>query len=216
MKYKEKRFIDKYFDGRFSKDLKVLDIGCGYGRLLKDINAKGFDVEGVEKNEEIRNKLIGEGYNIHSPEEIQDSNKQYDVLIMSHIVEHFQSDDLLAFMDGYLDSLKSGGYLLILTPVMSDKFYADFDHVKPYDPRGIIAVFGDKNAQVQYYSRNKLELMDFNYRKEEYKIDTLKEVLLKEHAPLKMGMNIIFNVLYKLSGSRIGRKTGWMGLFRKK
>ena len=56
-------------------------------------------------------------------------------------------------MDGYLDRLKVGGHLVIATPLMSNNFYDDFDHVRPYQSLGILMVFGGGAAQVQYYAR---------------------------------------------------------------
>ena len=69
---------------------------------------------------------------------MEQNKGQYDVLVMSHIIEHFQYQDLIKFIESYLGCLKTGGLLLIATPVMNPSFYDDFDHVKPYTHIGIL------------------------------------------------------------------------------
>jgi hypothetical protein len=68
-------------------------------------------------------------------------------------------------MDTYLDRLKTGGHVIIATPLMSSSFYDDFDHIKPYQPLGINMVFNGRGEQVKYYSRHVLELLDIWFRR---------------------------------------------------
>ena len=43
--------------------------------------------------------------------------------------------------------LEIGGQLIVATPLMSDSFYEDFDHIKPYSASSILSVFGGSNTQ---------------------------------------------------------------------
>ena len=149
-------------------------------------------------------------------EEFEAEEKVYDIVLMSHIIEHFEPIQLKDFIDYYLDRLKDGGHLIIATPLLTKYFYEDFDHVKPYSPSGVLMVFGPEAAQVQYRSRNKLVLEDLWYRRSYFRIFFAKGRYLKS------GMSRVIQVLhllsvtvYRISFRLIGKKDGWMGVFRK-
>jgi hypothetical protein len=84
---------------------------------------------------------------------------------MSHFIEHFEPFKLLNIIDGYLDSLRMCGFLIIATPFPNQGFWDNFDHIKPYNPSAIEEVFGLRNHQVQFQSRNELELIDLWFRR---------------------------------------------------
>src|SRR6266513_3193273 len=129
---------------------RVLDVGCGYGRLLALLQAAGLEPTGVDLNPEIVAANRKAGLSCISTDEFESSNDRYDVMLMAHVIEHFDPAGLLRFMDRYLDRLIPGGRLVIATPLMSDYFYDDFDHIRPYQPSGIQMVFGEGTPQVQY------------------------------------------------------------------
>lgn len=198
-----------------SPDQKILDIGCGYGGKVKFLRSHGFSVVGVDINRVIIEANVREGIACMSADAFRNTNDSYSVLIMSHILEHFQPADLLKFMDMYLDRLQTGGYLIITTPLSSPYFYEDFDHVKPYHPTGINMVFCGKGAQVQYYARNKLKLIDLWFRRGPHKIVFSPGLYLPKYRRFPMIANIFFAVLFRLSLGIIGRTDGWMGLYKK-
>ena len=123
------------------RDAAILDVGCGYGRnLALLVNAGYSDVTGIEKNSHIAEAVRQQGYDCMRPEEFDSSTRHYDLILMSHLIEHFEPHALLEFVDAYLDRLRPGGYLVIATPLLGDCFYEDFDHVRPYLPTGILNV----------------------------------------------------------------------------
>lgn len=211
--YFEYKFLSQALKN-FNKITHILDVGCGYGRLLKYINKRGYDIDGVEKNFEIVSKLRDEGYNIYTPEEFSNFKKKYDLIIMSHIIEHFQYDDLKDFMETYLGNLNDGGFLLIYTPTLHDNFYVDFDHVKPYHPAGIKTVFGNNSAEVQFYSKKSLKLVEFMYRRSPITINHSRRQLLDQQDYFAYPFNLLMRILYKISFSLISQKKGWAGLFQ--
>jgi hypothetical protein len=151
-----------------------------------------------------------------TPDQFDASGTKARVLLMAHVIEHFTPRDLLAFLDRWLERLEPGGSLVIATPLMSPHFYDDFDHVKPYHPDGLRMVFGGGGAQVQYWSRHRLELVELAFRRSPWRA-TLA-------APLYFGgpmawpfyfANALAALAFKLSGGLLGRKTGWIGRFRK-
>ena len=138
----------------------VLEVGCGYGRFLRPMTAAGLQATGIDINPGIVAANCAAGLTCMSPEEFSASDQTWDVILMAHVIEHFSPADLVHFMDTHLDRLQPGGRIIIATPLMSSFFYDDFDHGKPYQPTGIMMVFGEGAAQVQYYARNRLRLHD--------------------------------------------------------
>jgi hypothetical protein len=135
---------------------------------------------------------------------------------MSHVIEHFGPAELLSFMDGYLDRLKPGGWLVIATPLMSDYFYDDFDHIRPYQPAGIQMVFGEGAPQVQYYSRNKLALRELWFRRSPKRISYARARYLP--APSRwalLALDLVAAAAFLLSARLFGTINGWIGVFEK-
>ena len=84
-----KRFIE--VNSSFSeKHNKVLEIGCGVGGLLQPFLDDGYDVLGIDLNNDYvefgKSKGI-HSINCHSSELAQKGH--YDIIILSHVVEHF-------------------------------------------------------------------------------------------------------------------------------
>ena len=205
------RFIHKY-----KKDpARVLDIGCGHGRNLREISSAGITVDGVEANSEIAETLSREGFNIYAPKGIPKSNR-YDALLMSHIVEHFDHRELLELIDFYLEFLSKDGILIIATPLLSKYFYDDFDHIKPYTPTSFILAFGNGTHQTAYRSRNKLELIDIWFRKNPYKAFNHRGYFIKSFWSKPLAFyNLSMRAIHSLTTGKIGKIDGWVGVFRR-
>ena len=195
---------------------RVLDVGCGHGRLLARLQAAGFEATGVEINPEVVATVRKAGLHCLTPDEFSRSNEPYDVLLMAHVIEHFGPADLLRFMDGYLDRLKPGGRLVIATPLMSDYFYDDFDHVRPYQPAGILMVFGEGAPQVQYYSRNKLALKELWFRRSPKLLRFARGRYLRTPSRWALfAMDVLAAAAFLVSARLFGTIDGWVGVFEK-
>ena len=194
----------------------VLEVGCGYGRYLRPLCERGIEAVGVDVNPEIVRRNKDAGLKAMLPAEFQASRQRVRVLLMSHVIEHFQPRELLEFLDRWLDHLEVGGELVVATPLMTPHFYDDFDHVKPYHPDGLKMVFGGGGAQVQYWSRHRLELVEVIFRRSPWRA-TLSQAIYRGGAaawPLYLA-NVLAMLAFRLSFSLLGRKTGWIGRFRK-
>ena len=215
----ESRRIGKLLSKHIKTDSKILDIGCGYGDKIEELLSLGFtNVSGVEINKTLVDKACDKGLDVIAVDtfDMEQNKEQFDVLVMSHIIEHFQYQDLIQFMESYLGCLKQDGLLLIATPVMNPSFYDDFDHVKPYTHIGILSIFGGKATQVQYHSQYTLELIDLYYLRLAYQLKFYRT--LEMHTVLyriPRTINRLFHLIYRLSFRLIGQPKAWIGLFRK-
>lgn len=195
---------------------KIVDVACGYGRTLTRLQKEGFDAIGVEINPDIVSKNKSKGLNCVGLEEFESRDASYDIVLMSHIIEHFEPVKLKNFIDSYLDRLNNDGYLIIATPLLTKYFYEDFDHVKPYSPAGLLMVFGAEAAQVQYRSRHTLVLEDLWFRRSYLRVFFAKGRYLKSGMNRAIqALNLLGIIAYLISFRLIARKDGWMGVFRK-
>jgi SAM-dependent methyltransferase len=97
-------------------NVRILDIGCGFGETLGYHKARGCEVYGVEADENIRRVAERFGYNVHvglfdpslyGPE-------FFDYVTMDQVIEHM-TDPLRTLCD-INGILKPGGYLVIGAP----------------------------------------------------------------------------------------------------
>jgi SAM-dependent methyltransferase len=195
---------------------RVLDVGCGYGRNLRVLQASGFSAVGVDANPEIVAANRKDGLECLTAQELAESERRFDVILMSHVIEHLAPHELVPFMDGYLDRLDTGGRLVIATPLLTAYFYDDFDHVKPYHPMGILMVFGADRAQVQYYARNRLALEDVWIRRSPIRLGHARSrYMLSWQTRARQAAELISALAFRGSFGIIGQSDGWVGLFQK-
>lgn len=181
-------------------------------RLLQNA---GLRVRGIDVNPDMVNANRAAGLDCLTTEEFADSDDRFDLIIASHVIEHFRPADLLSFLDWHLDRLDTGGHLIITTPLLSRYFYDDFDHVRPYQPVGIGMVFGGGGAQVQYYARNRLALRDIWFRRGPFRLVYNAGLYVDGYSRLPGRINRILAILFKLTRRIVGRTDGWMGLYQK-
>ncbi len=217
MASQEERTIKKILS-HVDRESKVLDIGCGLGNKIRFFQALGFrNLTGVEKNEKLVQACVASGLNVYTPEQFNEhhSNEQYDLLLFSHIIEHFQYQDLKSFLETYFKLLKPGGHILILTPVMNSDFFDDFDHVKPYGTRGLLQVFSNIETQVQFYADQSLTLVDIHYVKLAFALKYFRALTLRTSLYIFPRLvNRLSHLAYRLSFRTFGRTVSWVGLFR--
>lgn len=195
----------------------ILDIGCGYGRTLRALRAVGLPALGIEVNPAIVAHNRGEGLECLLPDEFRNLGLAADVIVMSHVVEHFGPLQLLAFLDDYLSYLRPGGYLVIATPLASDRFFDDFDHVRPYQPLGFSMVYGAGDAQVQYLGKHRLELIDLWFRRSPFGVAFARGLYVRAWTSRWLqSANLAGVAAFRISAGLIGRTTGWVGMFCKR
>ena len=198
-----------------SKQHRLLDVGCGYGKNLRLLHEHGLNVLGVEINESIVEINKKSGLPCCSVKEFHSNNEVFDLILMSHVIEHFAPAELLKFLESYLCKLKKGGYLILATPLMSSYFYDDFDHVKPYQPTGINMMFCSDDAQVQYRSKFKLQCMDIWFRRSPFRRVFGSDIYSLNKFPSSTIINLFYAILYRFSVGLFGQTDGWIGIYKK-
>lgn len=95
---------------------RVLDIGCGRGDFLKRMRLIGWDVQGVELDEESARLLQKEGIpvTVGQIEQLDLPPGAFDAVVSSHVIEHVY--DPVIFLKRCLQLVKPGGRVSVLTP----------------------------------------------------------------------------------------------------
>jgi len=223
-----KRFDEEYLIrnfvrcARLGSSAKILDVGCGFGEKMEWLIKDGYSPHGVDVNAETVRAAQEKGFHCVTPDALALTHDVYDLVLMVHIVEHFHPSDLLAFLDGYLDRLRVGGYLLVATPLEWNNFYADFDHIKVYHPNAFISVMSQADSQVQFHSRHRLRLAGLGLRRRPWEVPAYED-LYREFNDAGFPWRLSRCIKHRLSrwvfrctdGAMGGVTTGWVGLFVK-
>ena len=94
---------------------RLLDIGCNEGRGLSIYKKNGFEVEGLELNEQAAAEARRHGFNVYSdPVEQFEQAEGYDVVVLSNVLEH--SIDPKRMLYHVFRILKPGGQVWISCP----------------------------------------------------------------------------------------------------
>ena len=97
---------------------RLLDVGCGSGTFLGHMQYFGWEVHGVEPDPKAasiaREALFSDNIHTGSLEEIDLEEKSFDVVTMSHVIEHLLEP--VKILQTCYRLLKPGGLLVLTTP----------------------------------------------------------------------------------------------------
>lgn len=95
---------------------RLLEIGCGSGRMLKEMEGLGWQVEGIDFDAAAVRNSRSKGLTVHQGllEDRHYANDSFDAITMSHLIEHVP--DPVALLKECHRILKPGGALVVITP----------------------------------------------------------------------------------------------------
>ena len=198
------------------KNVFVLDVGCGYGEKLILMKSLGFkNIVGVDVNQDSLDSLRSKKFEVFNPREFKEKNdKKFGLILFSHVVEHFEYRELIAFLENYFSYGESMSKVIIITPLLSDFFYDNLDHVKPYTPWSFHHLFTNDHHEVQYKSKYQLELVNLYFRKMPFSFFKFtRRGFYGKLNFLQLSINLLFSIIYLFSFNLISRTTGWAGLY---
>jgi SAM-dependent methyltransferase len=154
-----KKFIYKYID----KDFTVLDLGCASGEISKTIAEKAkkvigidYDKYAIEKAKSMHKATNLEFYHGEAFEFLKNNKDQFDLLVLSHILEHLDNpkEFILKFKDFFR-------YIYIELPDFDKSYlnhyrkdlnmqlvYTDNDHVSEFDRYELRKLLEDCNITI--------------------------------------------------------------------
>ena len=111
----------------------ALDIGCGLGRNLVNLNGHGV---GIDHNSDLIEIARSRGLNAFDPKEFRESPfnapNRFDSILLAHVVEHMTEREAAKLLDDYLHVLKPRGRVILITPQESG-YRSDPTHVQFMD-----------------------------------------------------------------------------------
>jgi 2-polyprenyl-3-methyl-5-hydroxy-6-metoxy-1,4-benzoquinol methylase len=137
----ERKKVSRYYSQVLSNHKIVLDIGCGGGELVRDLNNFGNNVYGTDVSPyaiKTLNKEKGSGvFLVHNIDKSKLPFKTsfFDAVVLMDVVEHLPSPEK-AVLEAYR-VLKKGGSLLLTTPNSDGWYWKTFDKYLPHDPTHI-------------------------------------------------------------------------------
>ena len=144
----------------------ILDLGCGYGSFLFFLQSRGYhNVTGVDISTEEINvcKKQFTSYKFHQAdihEYINTTDKKFDVVYLSHVLEHVEKEHIFSFLEKIRDILTDTGVLIIVVPNSAAYFnsaavrYGDLTHavgLADLSLRQALAVTGFKNVEMKNF-----------------------------------------------------------------
>lgn len=113
----------------FAKERKIkriLDVGCGTGRLVKYLNEKGFETIGLDPEKEaikIAKKLNGSKKIIQaSAGKLPVKKNSFGLVSAISVIEHLNKKDAENFIKEAKKVLVNGGYIFLITPNYNSPF----------------------------------------------------------------------------------------------
>lgn len=156
-----------------TKGLRALDIGCFTGSFLLMLKKRGYDVTGIELQDEAvelaRKRLPGR---VFALDVIKDKlpSGNYDLISMLGLIEHVKDPNLLIKKCKSL--LNSDGFMLIQTPNsasmparMLKKYWPPFspvEHIHLFSKYALIKLL-EKNGLEVIYASSHIKKLPFSY-----------------------------------------------------
>ncbi|NTV48325.1 MAG: class I SAM-dependent methyltransferase [Geobacteraceae bacterium] len=129
----------------------ILDIGCGFGQMLKALHAEGYkDLTGIDISMEAIEFCSEQKLNVEKIDSIINYcrivSRTYDCIVMSHVIEHIDKNEIIETLRSVRTHLlKEGGCLIVTTPNAQSTTgcywaYEDFTHTTIFTSGSLLFV----------------------------------------------------------------------------
>jgi len=126
-------YISEYASGKKNADIRIIDAGCGMGRLLRYYHGKGYNIVGVELLKDIVKKVCDTFpyLNIKNSTvtQLPFQESEFDVYISVGVLRWIPSSERLKLFTEAARVLKPGG-LLFVDSHLDTLFYRTLDKLK--------------------------------------------------------------------------------------
>ncbi|WP_300369853.1 class I SAM-dependent methyltransferase [Brachyspira sp.] len=161
-------FIKKHID---CNNKKVCEIGAFDGLLLNIFKKNGSDVYGYELNDNAR-YYAKKKYDIKLEPNFLESTNKYDIIILSHVIEHFKNP--FEILLKVKDILEDNGHLYIEVPNSPMIDQCSYEMLMRYLSTEHIVNF-DKDNLIRFIKKADLDIIGYSYSN--YKVDIGNEKL---------------------------------------
>lgn len=203
------------------RPLRVLDYGCGRGLYLRELKHIGHHPIGCDFNPAYVDEARAAGFEVYEPKDLFRGAAElgaFDVIYLSHLIEHLSPSELVVLIPRLCALLAPYGRLIIITPIIGERFYHDSTHIRPYYPQSIRHAFGQTDAEVVFGAASLMELQDIYFFKDPYRTRTWRSFYVREglRGTLTAALNTFFDIAWRITGGRIGVKASWLGVYSMK
>lgn len=143
-----------------NKDASILDIGCGFGSLIRELKKNGYSsAKGVDLSDQAIDYCLKQGYDVQKSsiaEYAEASKHKFDFIVMSHVLEHLKKDEIVNTLKQIRGNmLKESGKLCLMVPNAQSNTgsywaYEDFTHTTLFTSGSLLYVLkaaGYKNIK---------------------------------------------------------------------
>jgi SAM-dependent methyltransferase len=147
----------------FTGTSDVVDVGCGRGELLELFREAGIGARGIDANERMVSVCRERGLQVEQADALgylcAQPDRSLGGLIAIQVVEHFQPDYLMAFLEAAFHALRPGAPLVLETinpacwMAFFETYLRDLTHARPLHPdtlRFLVEASGFTQAQVTF------------------------------------------------------------------
>ena len=131
--------------------IKILDVGCGTGKLVKFFNQNDFQALGCDPSKE----AVKMAQKINYPNSIKKARAtklpyktaSFDLVTSISVIEHLKQQESAKFLNEAKRVLKPNGYIFIITPNFSSPFryilgkrwfaHSDPTHINYFTPKSL-------------------------------------------------------------------------------
>ncbi|QNG21624.1 class I SAM-dependent methyltransferase [Rhodococcus triatomae] len=130
---------------RFLGGRRVLDVGCGIGRNLRNLPPGSV---GVDHNAHSVEFCRTQGMQAYTPDEIGELATTFDGMLMAHLLEHLPPGQVTGIVEQYLPYLEPGSTVMLICP-QERGFASDATHTVFLDGPDLEQVCAAVGLEVQ-------------------------------------------------------------------